>query len=153
MLILNTTSIPEQTIRLIASVVKPINIPEVASIQLRNKAKGKITGNWGYYFSHDNRITLCVPQHISEYEAEATHTKRIRSLVDINDFLALVIGHEYYHAYQYIHERSLWYDKEYIEIGAENYEPRALELWNNYKIEVGWKEIKKVAKVNYRDFR
>lgn len=151
MLIYNTTNIPESTIRQIAKIVKP-DIPEINSISLRNKKEGMIDGNWGKFYSLDYSITLCVPTHISEYNSGGKYLKNRFTLRDRYEFIALVLAHEYQHAWQFIHHPDWFDDKIRIEKDAEAYEVIGLNYWRDYMIEHPI-EIKPAARVNWRDFR
>lgn len=125
----------ESIVKQIASIVKPSDdIPDIKSISLRNKTEGEINGNWGKFYPIDYRITLCVPNRelITRDPHIRTFTKRNVIFSNHLQWFAAIIGHEYYHAYQWITEPELFCYKEYIEIHAEKYEEVAVKKWNEY---------------------
>lgn len=126
---------------------------------LRNKREGDINGNWGRFYANDYYITLCVPQAIKNYECIRTVTKKFSFYKNRYDFLAAIIGHEYYHAWQWNHESDIYHCKEYLEVGAERYEEVALDLWVKYKEDNNWvdplqaDDSEEIGMVRYKDFR
>lgn len=135
----NTTDTKDMLIREILKVIIPPDTPEVWEIKIRNKQDEIIHGNWGYFYPTDYRITLNVPQWKKGMVLEG---KRRYSLIEYRfdnnlDFLANVIGHEYYHAWQWHHEKDLWHAKQYLEVQAEKYEVIALNKWKDHLNQLG----------------
>lgn len=133
MIIHNTTNIPSKLVAVIYEVVKPQGLTkDVTSITLRNKTEGKISGNWGKFYSGQNKITLCVPQIIDNHISHTPVGKFRRVLKGKGEWLATVIGHEAFHAWQYENERDSFHVSDYIEVCAERYEVTALRKWSDY---------------------
>lgn len=134
MIIHNTTNIPSKLVAVIYEIVKPEGLKrDVVSITLRNKSEGKMCGNWGRFYSLENRITLCVPQmEIKNWHGKSTIARLDRHIADKGEWLALIIGHEAMHAWQYENERELFHVSDYIEVGAERYESTAIRKWQAY---------------------
>lgn len=155
----NTTPIREQTIIEIIRAVKPDNIPDVNTLTLRNKQEGNnqdapaVHGNWGYFYGDSYSITLCVPRLINELKGTRLYTKKPYIFIDEYDFLATVIGHEYYHAWQWINEKDLFHCRGYIEVCAEKYEPIALAKWLEHKKTIDKSLLKPVVSVKYSQFK
>lgn len=135
----NTTDIKDSIIEEIVRIVIPSDTPPVNSITIRNKQENKRHGNWGYFIPSDYRITLNVPRFTRGMVIEGQrHTTKLPLRFDNNlDFLATVIGHEYYHAWQWNHERELWHCREYMEVEAEKYEIIALNKWKDHMTNLG----------------
>lgn len=128
-----SAKISDSIIQQIALIVKPPETSEVSSIYLRNKEEGEVHGNWGKFHPIDYSITVCVPTiDLRGYTSLRKHTRTTFKCENKFQWLALVIGHEYYHAWQWCHEKELWHCKEYLEVGAERYEEVALDKWNKY---------------------
>lgn len=75
-------------------------------------------------------------------EGKRTYTERDYLYQNNLDFLAAVIGHEYYHAWQFHNEQDIFplYHaklKSYFEVGAEIYETTALNKWKDHLQELG----------------
>ncbi len=135
----NSTHIKDSILHEISTIVKPSDIPNINSITVRSKAEGKIEGNWGKFYPHDYRITICMPS-VELYpmiDSIRPITKISYTFKTVLDFLAAVIGHEYYHAWQWINEKELFHVKDYIEVGAEKYESVAVKLWNDHLEKIG----------------
>lgn len=152
-LILGSNNIfSENTIRLIEDLIIPPDTPKVISISFRNKSEDLKHGNWGRFYGHEYKITLNVPdfKHFPMCgfrlitRLEYSYNNRIEWLVS-------VLGHEYYHAWQWINERKYFHVSDYIEVGCEDYEVKCMEKWNRYRIDNKINEIvsKKVNPSNH----
>lgn len=133
--ILGTKIWPESLIREVLEVIRPARTPEVYSISFRNKKSGLKYGNYGKFYRHDYRITLCVPEH----RLFPIHEKRIVTRTPATfqtdiEYLVAVLAHEYWHAYQWINENHLYQSKDnyWLERGAEEREIVALDKWKDY---------------------
>ena len=138
MLIHNTTNIPSVLLREITKVVsEPLGFSEFSYLQVRNKQEGAKHGNWGYYYSMDDKCTLCVPNIIQNYRSFSPFSKSERIINDKLEWLALVIGHEARHKWQHLNEPSLFKyrsraARNWCEVDAELYEKTAIKLWREY---------------------
>lgn len=137
-LILGTKIISERILRSIIQVVKPEDTPDVKSITLRWKKdipdsdEDFVHGNWGKFYPVAYRITLCVPSFTKEFTGTAPYSRLVRIINNDLEWYALVIGHEYYHAWQWTHEKEFFHCDGYREVGAEKYEQIALEKWRTF---------------------
>lgn len=139
--IYNTTNVRDSIIREIASVVIPENTPQINSITLRNKMEGATHGNWGKFYPIEYRITICLPEFhlLKGYRTKRTFTQ-IEVFYETNlDFLAAVIGHEYYHAHQWTDDnlKQFYHIKEWLEVEAERYESVAEMKWRDHLESLG----------------
>jgi hypothetical protein len=141
MIINNTTNVSDRIIQEICNIVIPDNTPVINEISLRNKMEGAIHGNWGHFYPADYKITICLPDSnkLKGHKTYRKYTKLEAYYESDLDFLAAVIGHEYYHAYQWsnIELRAFWSCTEWLEVEAERYESVALKKWQIYMDSLG----------------
>lgn len=153
-LIHNTTLIPERLIREIIKAVKPEDTPDVNQLSLRNKQENITHGNWGQFIPDSYEITLCVPRLVKSLSGYRTYSHIHYFFEDELEFLATVIAHEYYHAWQWIHEKHLWHAKGYLEVCCEIYETKAIKLWNKHKATLDPKTLTlRESKLSYAAYR
>lgn len=139
----NTTNIPNQLVAIVYDVIsRDLDNTKVKSITLRNKQEGLRRGNWGKYYSVENRITLNVIRGIVfPYQSKSPFLKLNRIYYNRAEWLVAILGHEMRHAWQCQGLEADWLLARRgpkIEYDAEKYEVRALQVWLDYvrKVEV-----------------
>ncbi len=142
MIIHNTTSIPNALVFAIYQTVRPENVT-ISKISLRCKERNKISGNWGRFYAIEDRISICVPNADNSHTGTniakngiktfSPYAKLERNCNDLTEWLALVLGHELKHKWQFTNLPRTVYDcAQYIEVDAEMYESVALDKWRTF---------------------
>ena len=132
MILRNTTSIPDQLIAIAVAHCIQAGV-EVNEIVVKNKAAGKVNGQWGWYYPSDKKVVLIVPQEIKAHTHRAKYSKLTIRINSRAEFLIAVMAHELRHAWQWQVDRknldgsSL--AKFIRERDAERYELGMLMLW------------------------
>lgn len=137
----NTTNIPDQLVAIAAAFVMPPDCPPVASIIVKNKARGKIGGQWGWHYPQDNQVVVIVPRRISRrYTFKLKYSKKSITFSSRAEFLVALLAHELRHAWQCQHwntPSSKWrlertrVGKYAREVDAEMYELQMLRRWQH----------------------
>lgn len=98
----NTTNIPDRLVAIAAAFAMPPGTPPVATITVKNKKRGKIKGQWGWFYPSDNEVVIIVPRNISHtYTATLKFTKKKITFSSRAEFLVMLMAHEMRHAWQY----------------------------------------------------
>jgi len=137
----NTTNLPDRLIAIAAAFAMPPDCPPVASIVIKNKRRGKVAGQWGWYYHEDNQVVVIVPRKIShEHKLKLKFTKKQVSFSSRAEFLVSVIAHELRHVWQFQHwntpamkwrlERTR-VGKYAREVDAEMYQTAILRKWQH----------------------
>ena len=134
MIIRNTTDIPDKLIAIAYAFGAQENIV-IDELIVKNKKKGKVHGQWGWYIAAHRKIIIIVPRVIDmTYHGRKPFTKLPSVISNRAEFLVSVLAHELRHAYQ---DQVLgWnmYDKSRpnlvkLESDAEKYEYALLAEW------------------------
>lgn len=139
----NSTNIPDKLVAaIVAFVIPPDTLDGVSEIVVKNKQRGKIRGQWGWYFSSDKKVVIIVPRKISaRYTFTKKYSKRKLSIGSRAEFLVAVLAHELRHAWQFKHwaePSGFTWKLEYNQMGkwarevdAEIYEADTLLKWQS----------------------
>jgi hypothetical protein len=137
----NTTNIPDRLVAIAAAYalasLEPK--PELACIRVKNKARGKVKGQWGWYYHQDREVVVIVPRKISHtYISRLKFSRKNIEFSSRGEFLVMLLAHEIRHAWQYNNWTSpsmAWrlertrVGKYAREVDAELYELAVLERW------------------------
>lgn len=133
----NTTDIPDQLIAIAVafSIQQGVEIDEIV---VKNKAEGKTHGQWGWYFSHNRKVVLIVPQVVTKLTGRQKYTRRPYYMTSRTEFLIAIMAHELRHAYQHqiLKEHMGVANRARHELDAERYETQKLNDWRRQYGEV-----------------
>lgn len=145
-MIQNSTNIPDQLIGIaMALALKELEVPPPREVVVKNKKRGNIKGQWGWYFRSDQRVVLIVPRTLTLFRERMKYTKQVLELRSRADFVVAVMSHELRHHWQTFNwntEKSRWklgYTPEAIlakEVDAEMFEVKMMGIWRKLTDEV-----------------
>lgn len=151
----NTTNIPDRLVAImLAFVLKDEcfnGIEPPSCVTVKNKARGKFNGRWGWYYPSDRHTIVIVPRRISTVRNVFRKYSRRRIIIrNRSDFLVCILAHELRHHYQEIawnNPRASWrlrrdrVAKIAREVDAEIFESQILERWHKFTCEVSLADI------------
>lgn len=132
----NTTNIPDKLVALAFWHGKQgLGDIELDTLIVKNKAKGKVNGRWGWYYHSHPKYGRCVVIIVPRSIHKPVRIKR-RILGNIayylnsrSDFLVKVMAHELRHAYQYQVAGKMWAPTKWLEQDCHKWEFIKLIAW------------------------
>jgi len=137
----NTTNIPDRLVAIAAAFAMPPDCPPIACITVKNKRRGKIGGQWGWFYPDDNQVITIIPRRITRtHDFKLRYTKKRIRFSTRAEFLVHIMAHELRHAWQWKHwntpamkwrlERTR-VGKYAREVDAEIYQMQILRKWQH----------------------
>jgi len=137
----NTTDIPDRLVAIAAAFAFPPDCPPIARITIKNKRRGKVKGQWGWFYPGENHVIVIVPRKISRtYEFKLRFSRKSVRFSSRAEFLVMILAHEMRHAWQQANWTSpsmKWrLDRTRVgkyarEVDAEMYEKEMLRKWQH----------------------
>lgn len=135
----NSTNIPDELIVYMTQfILRDLKVRLPRELVIKNKSRGKVYGQWGWYYSRDERVVVILPRVINHPVSVRRKFARTRDIFYSRaEFLFHTLAHELRHHWQY----TTWADwrleytnlaKMYREIDAITYDRKMMEMWREH---------------------